>query len=95
MFGAGENAQMGCIDPRQGVETCGMVEQMASDEIMLRFTGDPYWAENCEDVAFNSYPAAVMHPTSSRYATSLAPIKWSATPKTIIRVSPIADHFCR
>ncbi len=23
-------------------------------------TGDPLWAEHCEDVAFNSYPAAVM-----------------------------------
>lgn len=60
MFGGDENSRMGYIDPRQGVETCGMVEQMASDEIMLRFTGDPYWAENCEDVAFNTYPAATM-----------------------------------
>jgi hypothetical protein len=60
MFGSDENARLGYIDPRQGVETCGMVEQMASDEIMLRFTGDPYWAENCEDVAFNTYPAATM-----------------------------------
>ena len=60
MFGADENARMGYIDPRQGVETCGMVEQMASDEIMLRFTGDTRWADNCEDVAFNTYPAAVM-----------------------------------
>ena len=60
MFGADENARMGYIDPRQGVETCGMVEQMASDEIMLRMTGDPFWAEHCEEAAFNSYPAAVM-----------------------------------
>ena len=60
MFGADENARMGYIDPRQGVECCGMVEQMASDEIMLRFTGDTRWADNCEDVAFNTYPAAVM-----------------------------------
>lgn len=60
MFGADENARMGYIDPRQGTETCGFVEQMASDEIMLRITGDPMWAEHCEDVAFNSYPAAVM-----------------------------------
>nr|WP_321333738.1 beta-L-arabinofuranosidase domain-containing protein [uncultured Bacteroides sp.] len=60
MFGADENARMGYIDPRQGVETCGMVEQMASDEILLCMTGDPFWAENCEDVAFNTYPAAVM-----------------------------------
>lgn len=60
MFGADENARMGYIDPRQGVETCGMVEQMASDEIMLCITGDPFWAEHCEEVAFNTYPAAVM-----------------------------------
>ncbi len=60
MFGADENARMGYIDPRQGVETCGMVEQMASDEIMLGITGDPFWADHCEDVAFNTYPAAVM-----------------------------------
>ena len=60
MYGADENARMGYIDPRQGTETCGFVEQMASDEIMLRITGDPFWAENAENVAFNSYPAAVM-----------------------------------
>lgn len=60
MFGSDENCRMGYIDPRQGVETCGMVEQMASDEIMLRMTGDPFWAEHCEDVAFNTYPAATM-----------------------------------
>jgi hypothetical protein len=60
MFGADENARMGYIDPRQGTETCGFVEQMASDEILLRYTGDLLWAGNCEDVAFNSYPAAVM-----------------------------------
>lgn len=60
MFGADENARMGYIDPRQGVETCGLVEQMSSDEMMLRMTGDPMWADHCEDVAFNSYPAAVM-----------------------------------
>ena len=31
MFGADENARKGFDDPRQAVETCGMVEQMASD----------------------------------------------------------------
>jgi DUF1680 family protein len=71
MFGADENARMGYIDPRQGTETCGFVEQMASDEMMLRYTGDPFWAEHCEDVAFNSYPAAVMPDFKSlRYITS-------------------------
>lgn len=60
MFGADENARPGYTDPRQAVETCGMVEQMASDELLLGFTGDPMWADHCEDVAFNTYPAAVM-----------------------------------
>lgn len=58
-------------DPRQGTETCGFAEQMASDEIMLLITGDPYWAENCEDIAFNSYPAAFMPDYKSlRYITA-------------------------
>ena len=60
MFGADENARKGFSDPHQAVETCGMVEQMASDEILTGITGDPMWADNCEDVAFNTYPAAVM-----------------------------------
>lgn len=60
MFGSDENSRKGYFDPRQAVETCGMVEQMASDEIMMRITGDPLWAENAEDVAFNTFPAAFM-----------------------------------
>jgi hypothetical protein len=58
MFGADENARKGYTDPRQAVETCGMVEQMTSDELLLQYTGDTFWAENCEDVAFNTFPAA-------------------------------------
>jgi|GEM_PF-24169 len=60
MFGADEDARKGYSDPRQAVETCGMVEQMSSDELLLGITGDPMWADNCEDVAFNTYPAAVL-----------------------------------
>ena len=60
MFGADEDARKGFTDPRQAVETCGMVEQMSSDEILTGITGDPMWADNCENVAFNTYPAAVM-----------------------------------
>jgi len=71
MFGADENARIGFFDPRQGTETCGFVEQMASDEIMLLISGDPIWAENCEDVAFNSFPAALMPDYKAlRYITS-------------------------
>ena len=70
MFGADEDARKGYTDPRQGVETCGMVEQMSSDEMLARITGDPFWADHCEDVAFNTYPAAVMPDFKSlRYIT--------------------------
>jgi hypothetical protein len=71
MFGSDENSRKGYDDPRQAVENCGMVEQMASDEIMLRITGDPLWAENCEDVAFNTFPASFMPDYKSlRYLTA-------------------------
>ena len=59
MYGGDENCRPGYSDPRQAVETCGMVEQMFSDELLTQFTGDTFWADNCEDVAFNSYPAAL------------------------------------
>jgi len=58
MFGSDENSRMGYIDPRQGTETCGFAEQMTSDGILTRITGDPLWADNCEDVLFNSFTAA-------------------------------------
>jgi hypothetical protein len=59
MFGADENARPGYSDPRQAIETCGMVEQMFSDELLMQMSGDPFWADNCENVAFNTYPAAL------------------------------------
>jgi DUF1680 family protein len=57
-FAADENARKGYTDPRQGFETCSMVEFMHSFEMLTRITGDPLWADRCEDVAFNSLPAA-------------------------------------
>lgn len=71
MFGADENARIGYIDPRQGTETCGFAEQMLSDGVMLGITADPLWAENLEDVAFNSFPAAMTPDLKAlRYITS-------------------------
>ena len=71
MFGSDEDSRPGYIDPRQGTETCGFVEQMASDEMLLSFTGDPMWADHCENVAFNSYPATFMPDFRAlRYITS-------------------------
>ncbi len=58
MFGGDENCRPGFTGPRQAVETCGMVEMMLSHEILLTITGGAKWADRCEDVAFNSLPAA-------------------------------------
>ncbi len=70
LFGGDENCRVGFDDPRQCVETCGMVEQMLSNQLLMRISGDPFWADNCEDVAFNTYPAAVMPDFRSlRYLT--------------------------
>ncbi|TSA35770.1 MAG: hypothetical protein D4R64_09070 [Porphyromonadaceae bacterium] len=60
MYGSDEVARPGYDDPRQGIETCGIVEQMNSDENMLCITGDNFWADHAENVAFNTYPAATM-----------------------------------
>ncbi|MGH4035932.1 beta-L-arabinofuranosidase domain-containing protein [Actinomycetota bacterium Odt1-20B] len=54
-----ENFRPGFADPRQGFETCGIVEFMASHELLTRLTGDPLWADRCEDLAFNMLPAAL------------------------------------
>ena len=71
MYGADENARQGYFDPRQGAETCAVVEQMASDEIMMGITGDPFWADHCEQVAFNTLPAALTADMRAlRYITS-------------------------
>ncbi len=59
MFGADENARPGFTGPRQAIETCGIVEEMLSDEQLLLITGDPVWADRAEDAAFNSLPAAL------------------------------------
>jgi len=58
MFGSDENCRLGYDDPRQAIETCAIVEEMLSDEILTRITGDLQWADRCENVAFNSLPAA-------------------------------------
>jgi hypothetical protein len=59
MFGADENCRGGYHGPRQAAETCSMVEFMRSFEMLLGITGDPVFADRCEEVAFNSLPAAM------------------------------------
>jgi len=59
MFGGDENCREGYYGPRQGIETCGIVEMMHSCQELIRIDGDVRWADRCEDVAFNSFPAAL------------------------------------
>ncbi|MET0298636.1 MAG: beta-L-arabinofuranosidase domain-containing protein [Flavitalea sp.] len=71
MFGADENARKGFDDPRQAIETCALVEQITSNQMLLRWTGDVSWADHTEDVAFNTFPAAFMPDYRSlRYLTA-------------------------
>jgi DUF1680 family protein len=58
MFGGDEGCRPGFVTARQAVETCGIVEMMHSCEEILKIDADLKWADRCEDVAFNSFPAA-------------------------------------
>jgi hypothetical protein len=59
MFGADENIRPDHTDPRYAAETCSMVEFMHSNESLLKITGDTRYADRCEEIAFNSLPAAM------------------------------------
>ncbi len=58
IFGADERVRTGKTDPRQAIETCGMVEFAKSFYMLGRITGDPVYADRCEDVMLNHFPAA-------------------------------------
>jgi hypothetical protein len=58
-FAGDENCRPGFGDPRQGFETCGIVEFMHSFEMLTKISGNPLWADRCEDIAFNSFPASL------------------------------------
>lgn len=54
MYGADE--PMHGNDPTQGVELCSVVEFMFSLETMLSITGDLFWADHLEKIAYNALP---------------------------------------
>ncbi len=58
-FVGDENSRPGYTDPRGGIETCGIVEFMHSFEMLTKITGNPIWADRCEEIAFNSFPASM------------------------------------
>jgi hypothetical protein len=58
-FASDEVCRKGYTDPHQGFETCSMVEFMHSFEMLTRIAGAPKWSDRCEEIAFNSLPAAL------------------------------------
>jgi DUF1680 family protein len=58
IFGADERLRPGKVDPRQGFETCGLVEFAKSFYLLGRVTGDPLWADRVEDLLLNHFPVA-------------------------------------
>ncbi|QHY93956.1 Ricin-type beta-trefoil lectin domain protein [Streptomyces sp. S4.7] len=81
-FAGDENSRPGFDDPRQGFETCGTVEFMASHELLTRITGDPVWADRCEELAFNLLPAATdPHGRGIHYITSANGVELDNTTK--------------
>ncbi|MFO0914146.1 MAG: glycoside hydrolase family 127 protein [Pirellulales bacterium] len=58
-FVGDENCRPGFVDPRGGIETCGIVEFMHSFELLTRITGNPVWSDRCEEIALNSFTASM------------------------------------
>lgn len=58
IFGADENIRPGCVDPRQGFETCGFGEFAKNFYMLGRLTGNAVYADRVEDLLFNHFPAS-------------------------------------
>ena len=71
VFAADERIRHGKIDPRQGFETCAMVEANKSHYLLGRITGRGLYADRVEDMTFNHLPAAAAPDHRSlRYLTA-------------------------
>lgn len=82
-FAADENARPGFFDPRQGFETCGIVEFMHSFELLTRIGGETVWSDRCEELAFNSLPAAMTPDGKAlHYLTCANQVQLDRNPKT-------------
>ena len=103
LFVADENFRPGFTDPRGGFETCSMVEMMHSAKMLTRITGDAAWSDRCEDVAFNSLPAALTPDLKAlHYITSPNQIQLDPSDKSpaiensgkMFSYSPYQDYRC-
>ncbi len=105
MFGGDERSREGYTGPRQAVETCAMVEMMHTCEMMFtQVEGDVRWADRCEDVAFNSYPAAATADMKAlRYLTAPNHVVSDSRPKNpdlanggaMYRMTPHMHRCCQ
>ena len=102
-FAGDETCRAGFTDPRQGFETCGMVEFMHSFEMLTKITGAPVWADRCEEIAFNSFPAALtpdekaLHYLTSANAVQLdkdSKFPGLANKGTMVSYSPFEVYRC-
>lgn len=50
---------LGGLSPIRGTELCGVVEAMYSYELLFSITGNPFWGELLESLAFNALPATI------------------------------------
>jgi len=58
IFGADEQVRSGCVDPRQGFETCGFGEFARTFYLLGRLSGQSIYADRVEDLLFNHFPAS-------------------------------------
>jgi DUF1680 family protein len=101
-FGGDEFARPGYTDPRQAIETCGAAEMIISHPIIARITGDPKWADRCENIAFNTLPATMTADMKAlRYLTSANQVNSDARSKAPeladagpMQVMDPHDHRC-
>ena len=57
-YAADERIRPGKVDPRQGIETCAMVELAKTWYHLGETTGDALYADRTEDIMLNHFPAA-------------------------------------
>jgi len=102
-FVGDENIRSEYTDPRGGLETCGWVEFMHSFELLTRISGIPIWADRCEEIDFNSFPAAMTPDLKGlHYITSANQVQLDKNNKspgiqnggTMFSYSPSAAYRC-
>jgi hypothetical protein len=102
-FVGDENCRPGYVDPRGGIETCGIVEFTHSFQMLLKITGNPLWIDRCEEIAFNSLPASMTPDLKGlHYITSANQVQLDSTNKapgiqnggTMFSYSPFEVYRC-